>query len=111
MNTKIIQWNCSTLSSLLGEAQCMPIGYYGSCLVDHNRCESMVETPVVSCKSWLHVTCVQSIVGEIAIVITCMEWCVTGLFTSASASSPSTLLGISQEFSPLYIFTIVKPSK
>ena len=35
----------------------------------------MVETSVVSCESWL--TCAQGTVGEINIVFTYVEWCVT----------------------------------
>ena len=58
----------------------MPIGYWGSCLGDHSRHKSMVETSVISCESCLHLTCASGTVGEINIVITCMEWHITGPF-------------------------------
>ena len=59
-----MQLNCSTLSSLLGEAWHVPIDYQGSHLGDHGRHKSMVETSVVSCESWSCVACMQGTVGE-----------------------------------------------
>ena len=47
----------------------MPIGYWGSCLGDHDGHKSMVETSVVSCESCSCITCTQGMNGEINIVI------------------------------------------
>ena len=46
------------------------IGYWGSCLGDHDRHKSTVETSVVSCESCSCMTCVRGTIGEINIVIT-----------------------------------------
>ena len=56
----------------------MPIAYWGSCLGDHGGHKSLVETSVVSCEDCSSITRVWGTNGEINIVVTFMEWCVTG---------------------------------
>ena len=54
----------------------MPIGCWDHAWVITGRCKSMVETSVVSCESWSHLTCAWGTFGENKYI----EWCVTRPF-------------------------------